>query len=150
MVAVEDLSAADVGAFLQAHVDDMHAISPPDSCHVLDLDGLRRPDVTFWTVRDGGTLVACGALRDLGDGHGEVKSMRTAPERTGEGLATLVLGTLVDEARRRGMQRLSLETGTQAPFAPAHRLYARHGFVDCAPFGGYRPDPCSRFMTRPL
>lgn len=146
----DDLSRPDVQALLREHLDDMHGLSPPESVHALAADGLRRPDVTFWTVWDGGTLLGCGALRELDRTHGEVKSMRTPRALRGRGAARAVLAHIVGAARARGYRRLSLETGAHAAFAPAHRLYERFGFTLCGPFGDYAADPHSVFMTLPL
>lgn len=146
----DDLTRPEVHGLLQEHLDDMLATSPAESVHALDLDGLRGPDITFWSAWAGDDLLGCAALKELDGTHGEVKSMRTAPAARGRGVASGLLGHLVAEARRRGCTRLSLETGSDEFFSPAHRLYARHGFVDCPPFGDYRPDPHSRFMTRTL
>jgi putative acetyltransferase len=155
-IVVDDLSGPAIAAFLAEHIRQMQATSPPESKHALDLDALRRPEVTFWSVLDlaagpaAGELVGCGALLRLDAGHAEVKSMRVAPARRGEGLASLLLAHIMGEARRMGYARLSLETGSAGFFAPARRLYARHGFAECGPFARYRPDPNSVFMTRAL
>ena len=146
-IIVDDLSGPEVAALLAEHLDDMRATSPPESKHALDLDVLRRPEVTFWTVHDDGQLVGCGALKRLDATHAEVKSMRTASARRGGGVASTLLAHIIDEARRLGYARLSLETGSAEFFAPAHRLYRRFGFVDCEPFGDYRTDPHSIFLT---
>ncbi|MFI8285753.1 GNAT family N-acetyltransferase [Streptomyces albidoflavus] len=141
----------DVVAFLDAHVAQMRSISPPESKHALDLDGLRRPGIAFWTVLDEeGALLGCGALAEIGPGHAELKSMRTDPACRRGGIATALLTHIVTEARLRGHRRLSLETGSDPFFAPARALYAKHGFVPCPPFGSYRPDPLSTFMTLDL
>lgn len=145
-VSLDDPRKHDVSALLQQHLDDMHAESPPESVHALDLTGLTAPGITFVTAREDGVLLGCGAIKVLGD-HGEIKSMRTTDAARGRGVATAVLAWLLEEARRRGLARVSLETGTQDYFASAVRLYQRHGFVDCGPFGDYRLDPHSRFMT---
>lgn len=137
-------------ALLEEHLADMRAWSPPESIHALDLDGLRRPEVSFWTVWEGAALLGCGALKALGPDHAEIKSMRTANAHRGKGVARLMLAHLLAEARRRGYARLSLETGSQPGFVPARTLYAAHGFVECPPFADYRPDPNSVFMTRTL
>jgi putative acetyltransferase len=147
---LDDLRHPAVIALLQAHLDWMHRISPPESVHALDLEALRRPDITFWTLWDGEALAGCGALRELAQGQGEVKSMRTAQTHLRRGVAARMLDHLVAEARRRGYGRLSLETGSMAYFAPARALYARAGFTPCAPFGDYVDDPNSVFMTRTL
>jgi putative acetyltransferase len=151
-IAVEDPSAADVHALLEQHLDEMRAVSPPESCHALDLEGLRAESVTFWTARRDGdaTLLGCGALLELSADEGEIKSMRTAPAARRAGVAATLLRTIVDEAQRRGYGRLSLETGSQDFFVPARQLYARHGFGACAAFGSYVDDPNSVFMTRTL
>jgi len=128
----------------------MHALGPPESVHALDLAGLRRPEITFWTAWEGELLLGCGALLALSSVHGEVKSMRTpeAQRRTGAGRA--LLKHIIGVAQARGFERLSLETGTVAAFVPAHRLYASAGFTFTGPFGAYKEDPNSVFMTLAL
>ncbi|GGK73999.1 N-acetyltransferase [Sphaerisporangium melleum] len=149
-IVVDDLSGAEIAEFLEAHLRDMRAITPPESVHALDLDRLRRPEITFWSVLDGTTLVGCGALKRLEPGHAEVKSMRTAPERKRSGIASLLLRHILDEAGQMGYTRLSLETGSTEFFLPARRLYEKHGFDYCEPFADYRLDPHSVYMTRTL
>jgi putative acetyltransferase len=149
-IEADDLSRPEVRRLIAEHLSDMRATSPPESIHALDLDALREPAVTFWTLWDDGSLLGCGALKELTPDHGEIKTMRTVSEARGRGIAAQLLGFLLDEARRRGYRRLSLETGTQDFFAPARRLYARHGFVECSPFANYVLDPNSAFMTRTL
>jgi putative acetyltransferase len=149
-IAIDDPTRDDVMTLLAEHLADMHAMSPPESVHALDVEALKVPTVTFWTARRDGVLLGCAALNELSREHGEVKSMRTATAARGAGVATALLGHVVDEARRRGYTRLSLETGSQEFFAPARRLYARHGFTECGPFGDYVLDPYSRFFTRGL
>jgi putative acetyltransferase len=146
-IRIDDLTGPEVHALLEEHLADMHALSPPESVHALDLSGLRRPDITFWTAWEGPQLLGCGALRQLAPTHGEVKSMRTprAVRRRGAGRA--LLHHIVGEARSRGLRRLSLETGSQSGFEPARALYRSFGFVPCGPFGDYRADPNSFFMT---
>jgi putative acetyltransferase len=145
-----DLDSADVEALLDAHFADMRSISPPEACHVLPVDGLRDPSVTFWSLREDGRLLAVGALKALDSGHGEVKSMRTAREALGRGAGRAMLEHIVAEARRRGYRRLSLETGSTEPFHPALKLYERNGFIPCGPFAGYRRTPFTLFLTREL
>jgi putative acetyltransferase len=150
-VAVEDPAAEDVLALLQEHLDDMYATSPPESVHALDVERLRAPDITFVTARaaDGG-LLGCGALKQHDATLGELKSMRTTAAARGRGVAATVLAHLLDVARDRGLDRVSLETGAEDYFAPARRLYARHGFVPCAPFADYTDDPNSAYLTLAL
>lgn len=147
---LDDLSGANIQALLQRHLDTMAEHSPPESRHALDLSGLRADDVTFWSIWDGAHLVGCGALKELDSRHGEIKSMHTAKVCRGQGVAAAMLEHILEEARRRSYQRLSLETGSMAAFAAAHALYSKYGFADCAPFADYREDPNSIFMTRTL
>jgi putative acetyltransferase len=149
-IALDDLSGPDIIAFLQEHVREMRAITPLESKHALDLEGLRKPEVTFWSVRDGGAVVGCGAIKALDPDHAEIKSMRTAASRKRSGIASMMLTHIIAEARRMGFSRLSLETGSAGFFAPARALYAKFGFEPCPPFGDYTEDPHSVFMTRLL
>ena len=147
-IRIDDLSSPEIRALLEEHLAEMRRISPPESVHALDLDGLRRPEITFWTAWRGDQLVGCGALKELDAGHAEIKSMRTALGHQGGGIGTTMLRHILAEADRRGYHQLSLETGSQPHFEPARQLYQRHGFVSCAPFGNYRDDPNSAFFTR--
>lgn len=149
-IVVDDLTGPEIAALLAEHLEEMYATSPAESVHALDLDRLRAPDITFWSAYDGSDLVGCGALKELNPAHGELKSMRTAAAHRGRGIGAALLTHIVGEARARGYRRLSLETGSQAHFAPARVLYAKHGFTVCGPFGDYHDDPCSVFMTREL
>jgi putative acetyltransferase len=135
---------------LDEHVSQLRSISPPESTHALDLDRLRAPGVTFWVARDGDEVLGCGALTEVEPGHGEVKSMRTAPTAQRRGVGRAVLGEILAEARRRRLAQVSLETGSDDFFAPARALYAGHGFTECGPFGSYGLDPHSTFMTLEL
>lgn len=143
----DDLTREPVRGLIAEHLGDMYATSPADKVHALDHAGLREDGVSFWTVWDGGTLLGCGALKELSPAEGEIKAMRTRAEARGRGVAAHMLGFLLAESRDRGYRTVSLETGSQDFFAPARRLYARHGFVVCPPFGDYRADPNSVFMT---
>ena len=145
-----DLDSADVQALLAYHFQQMRETSLPEACHVLPIDGLRDPAVTFWSARDEGELVGVGALKELALDHGEIKSMRTASPALGRGVGRAILHQIVAEARSRGYQRLSLETGSTEPFAAALRLYESEGFVPCGPFGDYVDTPFTRFFTREL
>jgi putative acetyltransferase len=145
-----DLDSADVQALLAHHFHQMRETSPPEACHVLPIDGLRDPAVTFWSARDDGELVGVGALKELAADHGEIKSMRTASAALGRGVGRKILHHIVAEARSRGYQRLSLETGSTEPFAAALRLYESEGFVPCGPFGDYENTPLTRFFTLTL
>lgn len=132
------------------HLHSMRGSSPPESVHALDVTELRADDVTFWTAWDGSELLGCAALKQLDGRHGEIKSMRTATAHLRKGVATALLEHIIDAARARGYQRVSLETGSGGPFDAALRFYEQHGFEYCEPFADYVPDPFSRFMTRTL
>jgi putative acetyltransferase len=149
-IAVDDLSGTGIAGFLEEHVTEMRAITPLESKHALDLEALRQPEITFWSVTDGGVLVGCGAIKRLDATHAEVKSMRTAPVRQRSGIASFLLGHIITEASQMGFDRLSLETGATGFFLPARKLYEKFGFGYCGPFGDYRPDPHSVFMTRTI
>lgn len=149
-IRIDDLKGPEIARLLAEHLEGLAAVTPPESRHALDLDELRAPDVTFWSVWDGSELAGCGALKELDATHGEIKSMRTASAFLRKGVASLVLQHLISEAQRRGYRRLSLETGSSEHFEPAQRLYRKFGFKDCPPFNGYLEDPNSAFMTREL
>lgn len=149
-IVVDDLSGSQIAEFLAEHIQQMRSVTPLESTFALDLAGLRQPGITFWSVLDGDTLVGCGALKRLDDGHAELKSMRTAPARTRSGIASLLLAHIISEARRMGYARLSLETGSAEFFAPARRLYEKFGFEYCEPFADYQPGPHNVFLTRVL
>ena len=146
----DDLSGPEIAQLLQAHLDTMAAHSPPESVFALDLDALRSPDITFWTVWEQDELVGCGALRELDKTHGEIKSMHTAAAHRGKGVAQTLLSHVLAEAKGRSYGRISLETGSVAAFEAAQALYARNGFVETAAFGDYVDNPFSLFMTLDL
>jgi putative acetyltransferase len=149
-IVVDDLRGEAIACFLEEHLHDMRSVSPPESKHALDLEGLRKPNITFWSMWDGEAVVGCGALKEIDAQHGELKSMRTAASHRSQGLGARMVQHIIDEARRRDYRRLYLETGAMPFFAPARRLYARFGFAPCAPFAEYKPDPNSVFMTLAL
>lgn len=154
-IILDDLSGPRIAAFLEAHVQQMRSITPADASYALDLDGLRKPEVTFWTVLDGhdgdgDDIVGCGAIKGLDPDHAELKSMRTKPTHQRAGIASLLLEHILAEAKRMGFRRLSLETGSAEFFRPARNLYHKFGFECCEPFADYQPGPHNVFMTRPL
>jgi putative acetyltransferase len=145
-VRQDDLSSAEVRALLALHLAGMHASTPAGHVYALDLGGLQAPNVTVWTAWHGEAVVSVGALKELGDGTGEVKSMRTHPAHLRRGGAAAILSRIVAEARARGLGRLSLETGTGPSFGAALALYRRYGFRDGAPFGDYAPSAHNQFL----
>ena len=147
-IAIDDPTRDDVLHLLGEHLADMVATSPPESVHALDPSALAAPGITFWTARDdSGVLLGCAALKELGPTDGELKSMRTASGARGRGVGSALLAHVLAAAADRGATTVHLETGTQDYFAPARRLYARAGFVECAPFADYVVDPFSVFYV---
>lgn len=146
----DDLTGPEIAALLTLHLKEMHSWSPPESVHAMPIERLRAPDVTFFSAWDGDQLAACGAIKHLDDSHGELKSMRADPAWRGKGAGKAVLHHLLEVARARGYNRVSLETGRPEPFLPARRLYESHGFVPCPPFGDYVEDDFSVCMTLEL
>jgi putative acetyltransferase len=147
-IRVDDLRSPEIIQLLQEHLQSMALHSPPESIHALDLEALRNPDITFWSARQDSELMGCGALRELDSRHGEIKSMRTVSRHRRTGVAAKLLRHILEEARHRSYERLSLETGSMEAFAPARNLYASFGFKPCGPFADYVEDPYSVFMTR--
>ena len=150
-LAPADPEAPALDLLFARHEAAMHEDTPPESIHMLPRAALKAEGTRFYalTLPDG-TAVAMGALKPLGDGAGEIKSMHVLAEHRGAGLSRAVLAQLLEAAREAGMARVSLETGSQAGFAPARALYAAAGFVPCGPFGDYRDDPNSAYMTLAL
>jgi len=149
-IRLDDLSGPEIAELLQEHLRDMHRVSPPESIHALDLESLRKPDITFWTIWDAGILAGCSALKELDSQHAEIKSMRTASSHRRKGVAKQLLQHMLYEAKQRGYTRVSLETGSMDFFIPARALYASFGFEHCPPFSDYIEDPNSVFMTKEL
>lgn len=144
---IDDLSRPAIHALLNEHLQSMYELSPPESVHALDLEKLRKPEITFWTAWEGALLLGCGALKEIDRRHGEVKSMRTPNAQRRRGAGRAILSHVIEVAKSRAYERLSLETGTMAAFKPAHQLYESVGFTYCGPFGEYAEDPNSVFMT---
>ncbi|MFN7163606.1 MAG: GNAT family N-acetyltransferase [Hyphomonas sp.] len=146
----DNLAGPEMAELIAVHAATMLAASPPESCHFLPIDGLRQSSVSVWSMWEAGALIGCGALKDLGDGTGEIKSMHTRQVLRGRGLGRRMLEHILAEARHRGYTALWLETGSMDAFLPARRLYEAYGFVCCGPFGDYAEDPNSIFMTLSL
>ena len=149
-IRIDDLRGPEIIALLREHLRCMEQVSPPESRHALNLDGLRQPEITFWTIWHDATLAGCGALKQLTPHHGEIKSMRTATCYLRQGVASRMLTHILEEAKRRRYHRLSLETGAFPYFEPARKLYTNFGFKLCEPFADYKSDLNSVFMTKEL
>ena len=146
----DDLRGPEIARLLQEHLRGMALHSPAESMHALNLEGLRSPEVTFWSAWQGLELVGCGALKELDAGHAEIKSMRTVTSHLRKGVAAAMMRHMLEVARQRSYKRLSLETGAPEAFEPARKLYAGFGFRECRPFADYVEDPYSVFMTLEL
>ncbi|GAA1496253.1 GNAT family N-acetyltransferase [Paeniglutamicibacter kerguelensis] len=150
LIEIDDPRQKDIRQLLDEHLVDMLATSPVESVHALEHSALSGQDVTFWTAREDDELLSCGALKQFASDRGEIKSMRTTSAARGQGIASQLLSRIVVEARQRSYRFLYLETGSDEFFAPARRLYGRHGFTECQPFGNYVLDPHSVFMRLDL
>ncbi|KWW20522.1 acetyltransferase [Peribacillus simplex] len=149
-IKIDDLNGSEVIALVSEHLHGMTLHSPSESIHALNLEALRKPEITFWSVWEGDQLVGCGALKEIDDQHGEIKSMRTSSSHLRKGVAKQLLEYIMEVAKQRGYRRLSLETGSMDAFEPARRLYASIGFQYCKPFSDYIEDPNSVFMKKEL
>ena len=142
----DDLTSPEMADLIAIHAQTMLAASPPGSCHFLPIDGLRQPSVSVWSMWEAGALIGCGALKELGNGAGEIKSMHTRAHLRGRGLGRRMLVHILDVAKGRGYTDLWLETGSMDAFLPARQLYLAHGFTYCWAFVVYDVDPHSVFM----
>jgi putative acetyltransferase len=145
-IEIDDLSRELVHQLLKEHLANMYELSPPEQVFALDLNKLKSPEITFWTAWENELLLGCGALKELSPKHGEIKSMRTPKSQRGKGAGRAVLSVIIEAARQRGYQRLSLETGTHPAFEPAQNMYMSAGFQETGPFAGYVKDPHSKFF----
>ena len=142
----DDLSGAATRELLRLHLEGMHATSPAGSVFALDLSALRAAGVTVWTAWSREAIAGIGALKELGGGTGEIKSMRTHPDYLRRGVGAALLEHIIEVARARGMTRLCLETGSGPAFEPALALYRRRGFVDGEAFAEYRRSAFNQFL----
>lgn len=149
-IDAESPRADDIVELLQAHLEFARATSPPDHVHALDLEGLNAADISFFAARRSGQLLAVGAIRWLGDGRAEVKSMHAAAAARGQGIGRRMLEHLLAVARSTGCTWVGLETGTMEAFAPARHLYESVGFSVCPAFGAYTDNPYSVCMELEL
>jgi putative acetyltransferase len=149
-IKIDDLTGPAITGLLREHLENMAENSPPESMHALNVERLLGSDITFWSVWNDGELLGCGALKELSPQHGEIKSMRTVSRHRRQGVAARLLEHILEEAKKRNYIRVSLETGSMEAFAPAHHLYARFGFKECAPFADYIEDSNSLYMTKEL
>jgi len=149
-IRIDDLTGPEIQSLLVEHLKFTIETTPPESIHALQLDELRKPEITFWTAWEDGDLMGCGALKALSPIDGEIKSMNTASRHRRKGVASRMLEHIISQARTRSFTRLYLETGSQPAYAPARQLYASLGFTECGPFADYTDDPNSVYMTLTL
>jgi len=147
-IQLDDLSSQESQSIVREHMAGMLANTPIESVHALPLEKLREPNMTFWTAWKGSDLCGCGALQTLDAQHGEVKTMRTRTKFLRQGIGQAVLNHIINHATQKGLNRLSLETGSSDAFSAARTMYLRNGFEICEPFGDYKLDPLSVFMTK--
>jgi putative acetyltransferase len=137
-IAIEDPLTADVKALLQTHLDFCHEVTPPVHSYALDVEKLRAPEITVFVARENGILLGVGALKELEIAHAELKSMHTAKASRGKGVGRAMVTHILSFAHSKGILRVSLETGSHAPFDAARKLYKSFGFEPCPAFGEYR------------
>lgn len=150
VIREDDLSSPQTRDLVALHQSGMTANSPPGRCFVLDLSGLQAAGVTLFSAWRGDEIAGIGALKELGDGSGELKSMRTHPDHLGQGVGAAILEHIIAEARRRGITRLSLETGSGEAFEPALALYRKRGFESGGAFADYVGSEFNQFMHMEL
>ena len=149
-IEVDDVSSPQVLALLAEHLRNMHELSPQEYVFAFDAKKLRAPGVTFWTAWKDEVLLGCVALKELSPTEGELKSMRTPERLRGKGVGRTLLNHVLQVARERGYQQLFLETGSHPAFLPAQTLYRSVGFRECGPFGDYKENGFSVFMSLSL
>ena len=146
IISEDDLASEGTKSLLALHLAGMHTNSPPGHVFALDLSGLQSAQVTVWTARENGKTIGIAALKALGDGSGELKSMRTHPDFLRRGVGATLLEHVIDQARRRGFNRLSLETGCGPAFDAALALYRKRGFQDGEAFADYEKSEFNQFL----
>ncbi|WP_073157950.1 GNAT family N-acetyltransferase [Seinonella peptonophila] len=149
-LTLDDLTGAEIIALIGEHLQNMSLLSPLESMHALNLEGLKKPGVTIWSAWKEDELVGCGTLKELDNQHGEIKSMRTALAHRRKGVSRRILQHIIEETKQRGYKRISLEMGSMDAFQPARRLYESFGFQYYKPFSDYIEDPNSVFMTKKI
>jgi putative acetyltransferase len=142
----DDLSGEASRDLLALHLTGMHASSPPGHVFALDLSGLQAPNVTVWSAWAGEMICGIGALKQIDHELGELKSMRTHPDHLRKGVGAAILEHIINEARSRGLRKLSLETGSGPPFQAALELYLKRGFVPGGPFADYQKSDFNQFL----
>ena len=139
-----------VNELLTKHFIELRSISPAGSTHVLDITGLKDQSIKFWSLWDNDELIGCGALKFLDKIHGEFKSIRVVDKFRKKGVGEKIINHLIEEAKKLGIKKLSIETGSGKFFEPARKLFAKFNFQPCSPFAHYEEDLNSCFFTKNL
>ena len=139
-----------VNELLTKHFIELRSVSPAGSTHVLDITGLKDQSIKFWSLWDNDELIGCGALKFLDKIHGEFKSIRVVDKFRKKGAGEKIFNHLIEEAKKLGIKKLSIETGSGKFFEPARKLFINFGFQPCLPFAHYKEDPNSCFYTKDL
>ena len=137
----------EVNKLLISHFIELSSVSPVDRGHVLDIPGLKNPNIKFWSLWENDQLIGCGALKFLDKEHGELKSIRVADSFRRKGNGFKVINHLINEAKELNIKKISLETGTGNFFTPARKLFDKCGFKVCEPFAHYKKDPDACYMS---
>ena len=138
----------DVNQLLLKHFVELKAASPEGSAHVIDIQGLKERSIRFWSLWEKEKLIGCGALKFLKKDHGEFKSIRIHDEFRNKGFGIKIINHLIDEAKKLGIKRISIETGAGKFFEPARRLFKKCNFIPCKPFAHYKDDENSIYLTK--
>ena len=136
-----------VNELLTKHFIELRSVSPDDSCHVLDIEGLKHPTIKFWSFWDNNQLIGCGALKFIDKSHGEFKSIRIEDKYRRKGMSSEIISHLIEQAKKNGIKKLSIETGAGKFFEPARKLFKKFGFKTCDPFANYKEDPNSCYFN---
>jgi len=148
---VDEPDRADIRRLVQVHREWSLQQTPPEFSFSVDADAVVDAGITLYSARSPeGELLGIGGLKQLDASHGEIKTMHTASVARGRGVGRALLVALLDEARRRGYRRVSLETGTSEAFRPARALYESVGFRASGPFAEYRNTDYNQCMTLEL
>ena len=138
---------SEVLELLNKHFIELRSVSPEESTHVLDIEGLKDQNIKFWSLWEGNLLMGCGALKFLNKEHGEFKSIRVEDRFRKKDNGIKILKHLIFEAKKLNIKRISVETGTGDFFTPARKLFNKCGFKLCKPFAHYKEDPNSCYMS---
>jgi len=137
----------EVNELLTKHFVELRDASPEGSAHVLDISGLKVPTIKFWSLWNNDELMGCGALKFLGENHGEFKSIRVTDKFRKKGVGTKIVDHLIKEAKSLSIKKISVETGAGIFFTPARKLFISFGFKKCNPFAHYKDDPNSCYFS---